>query len=309
MMSVENKKSYKLNEEKNEITGFKDFLMWYRKKIYDEGYNTNFKIDEIQELVDKIANWYEMKFPERDIDKINGARHTSFENVKSLSDEMGMEQLLYRLSPKQLSFIKGNYRANVGFNNSNIYENNKPEMRLALKIKVNHSDIGELPFFYVCADYETGEIYNIEEVEEFIGNNIGRLNLEELLNILNSKYANDFDFTELMMCVYNHNTDIKLRNIILQLVAFKLLYSKNSNYEYGYYRAKKYINEFNNYFNNILSNKEIDQTYLIEKAKRTYNEVERITKMNQEIINEENLIEKAKQAYDYADGIQKANRR
>ena len=75
------------------------------------------------------------------------------------------------------------------------------------------------------------------------------------------------------------------------------------------WKAKKYINEFNNYFNNILSNKEIDQTYLIEKAKRTYNEVERITKMNQEIINEENLIEKAKQAYDYVDGIQKANRR
>lgn len=55
----------------------------------------------------------------------------------------------------------------------------------------------------------------------------------------------ELDSTELKNCIYNRECDIKLRNKILQLVALKLLYSKNTTPERGYERVKRFINEFN----------------------------------------------------------------
>lgn len=67
------------------------------------------------------------------------------------------------------------------------------------------------------------------------------------------------DFTELKESVYDHDCDIELRNRVLQLVALKLLYSKNTIPERGYERAKRFINEFNKKLNLTLSTEEIDE--------------------------------------------------
>lgn len=60
-------------------------------------------------------------------------------------------------------------------------------------------------------------------------------------------------------CIYDHNCDIELRERLLQLVALKLLYSKNTIPERGYERAKRFINEFNKKLGLTLSMKEIDE--------------------------------------------------
>ena len=52
---------------------------------------------------------------------------------------------------------------------------------------------------------------------------------------------------------------MELRHRILQLVALKLLYSKNTFPERGYERAKRFINEFNKNLCLTLSTEEIDE--------------------------------------------------
>lgn len=83
--------------------------------------------------------------------------------------------------------------------------------------------------------------------------------MEELLKVFEKKYYDEFDCAELRKCIYDHNCTIKLRNVILQLVALKLLYSDNTTPKRGYERAKRFINEFNENFDLNLSTNEIDE--------------------------------------------------
>ena len=52
---------------------------------------------------------------------------------------------------------------------------------------------------------------------------------------------------------------MELRHRILQLVALKLLYSRNTIPERGYERAKRFINEFNKELDVKLTTKQIDE--------------------------------------------------
>ena len=53
---------------------------------------------------------------------------------------------------------------------------------------------------------------------------------------------------------------MELRHRILQSVALKLLYSRNTIPERGYERAKRFINEFNKKLGLELSTEQIDET-------------------------------------------------
>lgn len=117
---------------------------------------------------------------------------------------------------------------------------------------------GKTPYFLLHANHMTGEVSKNYELEEYIGND-ENICLDELLLIFNEKYTDELDFTELKESVYNHDCDIELRNRILQLVALKLLYSRNTIPERGYKRAKRFINEFNKKLGLTLSTDEIDE--------------------------------------------------
>ena len=80
-----------------------------------------------------------------------------------------------------------------------------------------------------------------------------------MLSIFKEKYINKLDFTKLKESVYDHNCDMELRHRILQLVALKLLYSRNTIPERGYERSKRFINEFNKKLGLTLSTKQIDE--------------------------------------------------
>ena len=96
------------------------------------------------------------------------------------------------------------------------------------------------------------------ELEEYLDSE-ENLNLDELLSIFKEKYTDELDFTELKESVYDHNCDMELRHRILQLVALKLLYSRNTIPERGYERAKRFINEFNKKLGLTLSAEQIDE--------------------------------------------------
>ena len=247
-----------------EIEKNKDFLTWLKTSIKD-GYHCFIKTEELQELIDSIVNWYEIKYPERELEYFEGTRHMAFQDIRRISDVMDIRQLLFRLPHNQLCLMECGYRAK-GWGQYPIYENGKEiDLKVQIFMKINKKNkeecnpwYGETTYFLLHADYMTGEVSNYYELEDYIDNE-ENISLDELLSVFNEKYSNELDFTELTESVYDHHCDMELRDRILQLVALKLLYSRNTIPERGYERAKRFINEFNKKLGLELSTEQIDE--------------------------------------------------
>ena len=241
---------YEQDTKDYEIEKNKDFLTWLKTSIKD-GYHCFIKTEELQELIDGIVNWYEIKYPERELEYFEGTRHMDFQDIRRISDVMNIRQLLFRLPHNQLCLMECGYRAK-GWGQHPIYENGKEivwEAQIFMRIsrkneKKSNSLLGKAPYFLLNADHMTGKVSKDYELEEYLDSE-ENLNLDELLSIFKEKYTDELDFTELKESVYDHNCDMELRHRILQLVALKLLYSRNTIPERGYERAKRFINEFN----------------------------------------------------------------
>ena len=247
-----------------EIEKNKDFLTWLKTSIKD-GYHCFIKTEELQELIDSIVNWYEIKYPERELEYFEGTRHMAFQDIRRISDVMDIRQLLFRLPHNQLCLMECGYRAK-GWGQHPIYENGKKigwKAQIFMSINRKNEEesdslLGKAPYFLLHADHMTGKVSNDYELEEYL-NIEENLNLDELFSIFKEKYTDELDFTELKESVYDHNCDMELRHRILQLVALKLLYSRNTIPERGYERAKRFINEFNKKLGLELSTEQIDE--------------------------------------------------
>ena len=172
------------------------------------------------------------------------------------------KEFLLRLTDRQMSIINCHYRSS-GFRQYPIYENGqlirwKSEIVLTILNKAKDDEFwsDELPRFSVGADPKTGIATCPEELIKYTEKE--NLYINELYEILNN-YEEELDTTELQECLYDNSCDLTLRYKLLQLVALSILYSKNTIPEYGYERAKRFINEFNKKMNLELSTEEIDE--------------------------------------------------
>ena len=264
MTIAEAERFYEKDTKDYEIEKNKDFLTWLKTSIKN-GYHCFMKTEELQELIDSIVNWYEIKYPERELEYFEGTRHLGFQGIRRISDVMDIRQLLFRLPHNQLCLMECGYRAK-GWGQYPIYENGKEiDLKVQIFMKINKKNkeecnpwYGGTTYFLLQADYMTGEVLNYYELEDYIDNE-ENISLDELLSVFNEKYSNELDFTELTESVYDHNCDMELRDRILQLVALKLLYSRNTIPERGYERAKRFINEFNKKLGLALSTEQIDE--------------------------------------------------
>lgn len=255
---------YEQDTKDYEIEKNKDFLTWLKTSIKD-GYHCFIKTEELQELINGIVNWYEIKYPERELEYFEGTRHMDFQDIRRISDVMNIRQLLFRLPHNQLCLMECGYRAK-GWGQHPIYENGKEigwEAQIFMRISRKNEEksdslLGKAPYFLLHADHMTGKVSKDYELEEYLDSE-ENLNLDELLSIFKEKYTDELDFTELKESVYDHNCDMELRHRILQLVALKLLYSRNTIPERGYERAKRFINEFNKKLGLELSTEQIDE--------------------------------------------------
>ena len=267
---------YKQDMKEYEIKKNKEFLKWM-KEIINNGYHCFINIDELQELINNIVNWYEIKYPERELEYYEGIKYTNFQDIKSIASIMDTRQLLFRLPNKQLSLIKCGYRAK-GWGQRPIYESGKEVgWKTLIFMRINNKNIEEddylskeLPYFLLCAEHTTGKVIKDYDSEEYL-DNLDDITLDELLLVFNKKYADKLDFTELKESIYDHQKDIELRKRILELTALKLLYSENTVPQRGYIRAQNFINEFNKELNLTLSTEQIDKimhrAYAKEKGK------------------------------------------
>lgn len=244
---------YGMDKEKYILSGNKEFLKWYSKQ-QENGYPSYIEISGMQELINNIALWYEMKYPEKEFEFCDDTRFHEFKNIESISKYLSFEQLMYRLPHKQYSIIKSGYRARGWSYPDQIF----------IKVDIEEN---KFPFEIISADYKTGIIRNLSHG----GLNVKYshdITLDELVTILENSKRTDINFKELKDCVNNHNIDLELRKKVLQLVSLKILYSKNTIPEYGYKRAKRFIEEFNNEIPNLnLTTFDIDKIMKIDYKK------------------------------------------
>ena len=225
-----------------------------------KGYHSLLDIEGMQDFIHNIQNWYEIKYPERELETMEGVIHTNFKDIKSISNVMDTRQFMYRLPHSQLCFLECGYRSRGWGSNNTIFMSitERPDSSESRSFEHTSS-------FHIIADFNTGAIRSISlsELAEVLGEDYSEsntdINLEKLYAILSRKIGDSYDLNELRRCILHHNCDFEIRNKILQLAALQLLYSKNTTPERGYFRAKKFIQEFNESFGLKLSTDQIDE--------------------------------------------------
>lgn len=265
MTIAEADRFYEQDSRKYDLSKNKELQNWLKDSIKN-GYHSFIDIEHLQELIDRIAHWYEIKYPEREMEFYEGTIYFDFENIKSLSKVMDMKQLMYRLPHRQLCLIECDYRS-YGEGIEDVYNEDGKVVghKSFLFMRINKKDIdhntlstfNEIPYFLLQAYSDDGAVC----IDRDLSNNVSvdNINLDDLLLIFKEKYDNKLEFKELEECIHDHNCDIELRRQILQLVALKLIYSQNTIPARGYERAKRFINEFNKKLGIILSTAEIDE--------------------------------------------------
>lgn len=264
MTIIEATKFYEQDSKKYNVFENKELLSWLKRTVKN-GYHPFIDMEDLQELINNITLWYEIKYPEREMEYYEGIRYSDFEDVKSLAKVMSIKQLMYRLPREQLYLLECDYRS-TGQGFRSIYDDNNEEVeeKPILFMSIYRKNVednqflmsSKLPGFLLHADTDSGKVQIDYNLKDYVDTD--NITLDELLNLFKEKYSEKFSFTELEKCVYDHNCDVELRNKVLQLVALKILYSHNTIPERGYERAKRFINEFNKKMNLNISTKEID---------------------------------------------------
>lgn len=251
-MKIKEAKQFYANDKKvYELQNNPMFLKWLKSKI-DAGYDCFISIEELQDLIDNIAKWYEIKYPERELEKLEGTTYLDFSDITDISNTMDFRQLLYRLPHHEQFLIECGYRAH-GW--CRLGEKSCIFMAINKKTpveKYHHSR------FLLHAEYKTGKVIKDYQLKEYYDEEPD-MNLEEMLSYFIQKHSSDLEFNELKEAIDTHNCDIQLRQKILELVPFKLIYSDNTIPERGYERAKRFIAEFNKELGLNLSTSEIDK--------------------------------------------------
>lgn len=284
MTIAEARRFYDQDEKKYEIEKNKEFMTWLRDSI-DNGYHCYISTEELQELIDYLVTWYEIKYPDRELEFYEGTTNLEFLDVKKISNIMNIRQLLFRLPHNQLSLLECKYRSHGGCQTP-IYENGKvvgmdARISMVIKKKEKSDSLSYIPYFYIFAEPKTGNIPSKYDIEEYVECD-GDITLDVLLKLFDEQCKDTLGYTELKETIYDHNMDIELRNRVLQLAALKLIYSKNTIPERGYIRAKRFIEEFNKKLGTTLSLDEVD-----EIMKKDYSEDETTIVQEQTVQNSE----------------------
>ena len=266
MKIIEAERFYEQDSKKYDISKNKELLKWLKDAI-KKGYSPFIDIENLQELIDNIVYWYEMKYPERELKLYEGIEYYYFKDIETLSKVMNTKQLMYRLPHDQLRLMGCEYRSNYEstkstYNEKGVVTKEKTILFIKIDEKKNEYDHSSIyrnlsNSFSLQIEADSGKVDIDDNLRKYV--NDDKINLDKLLILFTEKYSNELDFTDLQRCIYNHNCDMELRKRVLQLAALKLLYSNRTIPERGYERAKKLINEFNKEMDLNLSTIEIDE--------------------------------------------------
>lgn len=271
MMNKEENEFYEIDSHQYDIAQNKILQKWLTDKT-KEGYNPIINIDDMQHFIDDIVNWYEIKYPERELEFYEGIQYSDLKTVEPLSKNMNIEELLWRLPRKELLLLEAPYRSN-GMAVRKKYNSNNKEIGYSYSIfvPIKEKNFIDNPYttddinseFRIGADDKTGEVeysYDLEDIIKGYDDNC-YYTLESLLKELQTNYSEDLDLSALEKCIYNHKCDVELRDYLLKLVSLKLLYSERTIPERGAERGQRFINEFNKRLNLNINSLELRNVF------------------------------------------------
>ena len=87
MTITEVEEFYNQDQRKYEVVHNRKLLNWLKKKIKN-GYDSFVEIECLQELIDSIVSWYEIKYPEREMEFYEGITHTDFEKMETFCESL-----------------------------------------------------------------------------------------------------------------------------------------------------------------------------------------------------------------------------
>lgn len=252
-----------------ELVSNQEFMEAYKILIFN-GYKNFLDIEEMQALINLVAAWYVIKYPEREFEYYDGIKCDYFSDVKKLSSNMNIKQLLYRLTKKQFCLLQANYRSS-DWGIRTYYKNgckieNEDYITIKIKCLPSNPNYQKYAYFKLIVNPRTGLVEDTYEIRKYKKDD-EEITIDELLERIKSDQDNQLDFSLLENCILNHNSDIFLRNKVLELIALKLLYSKSTTKERGLLRAKRFIREFNKHLNIELSTNFLDEELKAYKEK------------------------------------------
>lgn len=245
----QDEKKYLLNQNSNIVN--------YIMKMKNEGIFFMLDIDQIEKMMKDIVHFFEFKYPNSFLsDLIYNINHD--ENVKicqELAKALDINQLKFRLRSDYVNFLDCPYGQ-------------------TLHIQKEKKKFWDWTSIYIHIDndgYVNVRDLQILKEQEFIHNIEGIQKISDLLGrFIESSF--DVDYSEITKTVITHKANIQLRNIILNLIPLKMIYSKSTLPEYGYIRAKSFVRMFNKEYGLNIDMQEVENImkadYSNEKIKQ-----------------------------------------
>lgn len=223
-----------------------EFIKYYKEKL-KEGYYPVLDLNEIQNLIDKLAMFFEFKYPEEMFDAStypDGTKKEVFHKCSKIAKKLDIEQLKYRLTHKELYFLDCEYPIYFTLKRpKKLFKSDNSMVRIESDGKIDPFELENLKF-----DGFIENIDGITRVEDLLGRYFGQ--------------ETNIDYSELERAITNHKNSVAIRNKVLEMTMQKMLYSSSP--EHGYVRAKRFMKMFNKEYNSGLSMKKLDYIMSID---------------------------------------------
>ncbi len=211
----------------------KDFLKKYKDMIKD-GYDPILSIDGMQYLLDYIVKWYEIKYP--DVELQEYMQRVGEYAVKPIASYMDTKQLLSRLSNRMVSFMRRLYRGCAGGYRS-LVDDKGEEIGGYGVIAIN---VGKDSWKNIYVNTTNGLVEYDKEIYDCFGyRKNDKLYIYELVNLDKSEY----NTKELEKVNKLSQEDWDLCNDLMFFTALKMIYSDDTVLNLGIKRAKIFLEE------------------------------------------------------------------
>lgn len=243
MTGIELENFYKADDRRYILCENQDFINWNYDMKKNFGFTPIIERNDIQDLINQVVMFYEFKYPN---EMFASFRHKfnvdENKNTIKIADMLGFEQLKFRLYHDYVQFLECNYWNYIN-------------------LKKSRKKMWDLTDIWIRI-YPNGEIepVDLEKLKEyqFLYDISGISRIEDLYGRFES-IDTDVDYSELTKCIQQHKYNLTLRNNVLSLIPYALVYSENSLPQDGYVRAKSFVRTFNKEYNLKMNLDELDE--------------------------------------------------
>ena len=243
MTILEYENFHKADDERYVLNKNNEFVHYEYMKKCSCDFNPIINRDEMQDLINKIVMFYEFKYPNYMLSTLQRSfDEDEIKNALEIAKMLDLNELKSRLHHDYVQFLECSYGA-------------------FLRLKRPRKYLWELTETDIRVDSD-GKIepYDLENLKEyqFLDDITGITRIEDLYGRFSS-IDTDVDYSELTRWIEMHKFYLTIRNKVLKVIPFALIYSKSTLPEYGYIRAKSFIRTFNKEFGLNMNLDELDE--------------------------------------------------